>query len=113
MKRPSTTSSVVSPRNKNCPMAVTLELYELKNICMDSAALGVAAYERQLEPKRDAISQREAYRLFGEATVRRWVEQDVVKAWRDGRSKNSPKRYSRAELMAARQAERMESIVNR
>lgn len=94
-------------------MAVVLELYELKNLCMDSAALGVAAYVKQNRPERDAISQREAYRLFGEATVRRWVESDLVKARRDGVCKNSPKRYSRAELMAARQAERMNTIVNR
>lgn len=94
-------------------MAIVLELYELKNICMDSAALGVAAYERQVEPKRDAISQREAYRLFGEAAVRRWVEQELVGTWRDGKCRNSPKRYSRAELMAARQAEKMNTIVNR
>lgn len=94
-------------------MAILLELYELKNICMECAALGIAAYEREREPKRDAISQREAYRLFGETAVRRWVDQRLVRSFRDGKCVNSPKRYSRAELMAARQAERMNVMINK
>ena len=39
---------------------ITLELYELKNLCMDMAALGAANYAKMLFPAKDLISQREA-----------------------------------------------------
>ena len=50
-------------------MAITLELFELKTLCMDMAELGVANYIRTQAPAKDLISQREAYRLFQEHRV--------------------------------------------
>ncbi len=46
---------------------ITLDLFELKNICMDMAALGVAEYIKTQSPAKDLLSQREAYRLFNES----------------------------------------------
>lgn len=94
-------------------MAVVLELYELKNLCMEMSELGAAQFQKRTAPAGDELTQREAYSQFGEARVKRWVEAGLVRGQRDGRCKNSPKRYSRVELMAARQAERMNAIVNR
>jgi hypothetical protein len=45
-------------------MAIQMELYELKNLCMEMASLGAANYVKQTIPAKDLISQREAYRLF-------------------------------------------------
>ena len=53
-------------------MAITLELFELKTLCMDMAELGVANYIRTQAPAKDLISQREAYRLFQESNLRGW-----------------------------------------
>ena len=44
-------------------MQITLELYELKNLCSEMAELGAANYVKQTKPSVDLISQREAYRL--------------------------------------------------
>lgn len=53
-------------------MAIQMELYELKNLCMEMASLGAANYVKQTIPAKDLISQREAYRLFQECRVKRW-----------------------------------------
>lgn len=94
-------------------MTITLELYELKTLCADMAALGVATQEKMKAPAKDQISQREAFRLFQEGRVRRWVETGLVTPQRNGAAKNSTRYYSRADLMAANQAEILNSILHR
>ena len=59
-------------------MSITLELYELKNICMQMAELGAANYVKRTKPGEDLISQREAYREFQEVRVKNWVKKDLV-----------------------------------
>ena len=39
--------------------SITLDLFELKNLCMDMAELGVSNYIKQQEPAKDLLSQRE------------------------------------------------------
>lgn len=94
-------------------MTVTLELYELKTLCADMAALGVATFQKAQAPADDLISQREAYRQFQEMRVRRWVENGLVRPERNGSAPNSKRYYSRAELIAANNAEKLNSIINR
>lgn len=59
-------------------MAIQMELYELKNLCMEMASLGAANYVKQTIPAKDLISQREAYRLFQECWVKRWQKDGRV-----------------------------------
>ena len=92
---------------------ITLELYELKNLCMEMAELGAAQYVKQTKPGEDLVSQREAYRLFQETRVRRWVNNGVVTGTRAGNSCNSKVLYSRAELLAADKSERINSLINK
>lgn len=94
-------------------MAIVLELYELKNLCLEMSELGAAQYQKRTAPVKDELTQREAYSLFGEAKVKRWVSAGLVRGQRDGVCRNSPKRYSRVDLMAANQAEKLNNIVNR
>ena len=94
-------------------MNVTMELYELKSLCSDMAALGVAHFQKMQAPASDLISQREAFRLFQEVRVRRWVEQGLVKPQRNGSAINSKRFYSRAELMSVNNAEKLKSLINR
>ena len=75
-------------------MAITLELFELKTLCMDMAELGVANYIRTQAPAKDLISQREAYRLFQEATRSKLL-------------------YSRSELLALDKSERLNQFINK
>jgi len=94
-------------------MAIVLELYELKNLCMEMAELGAANYIRKVAPGQDEISQREAYRLFGETRVKTWIRVGLVAAQRGGVAKNSKKMYSRAELEAAKKSETFNKILNK
>lgn len=92
---------------------IQLELYELKNICMEMAELGAANYVKQTKPGEDLISQREAYRLFQEGRVRRWVSIGLVSCTRGGSSANSKLLYSMAELMSADKSEKINSLINK
>lgn len=94
-------------------MQITLELYELKNLCSEMAELGAANYVKQTKPSVDLISQREAYRLFQESRVKRWMQKGFIKGSRGGSSPNSKVLYSMAELMAADKSEKINSIINR
>lgn len=90
-----------------------LELYELKNLCKDMAELGAANYAKMLFPAKDLISQREAYRSFGEARVKRWVTQKLVNKFRDGTTQRSKVLYSRAELLAVDKSEQLDNYINK
>ncbi|MBQ0081125.1 MAG: hypothetical protein KBS95_06235 [Alistipes sp.] len=92
---------------------VYLELYELKNLCMGMAELGAANYVKNTAPVKDVLSQREAYMCFGETRVKRWLNSGLVTAQRAGASRNSKRLYSRAELMAASNSEKLNLIINK
>lgn len=91
---------------------ITLELYELKNLCKDMAELGAANYAKMLSPAKDIISQREAYKLFGEARVKDWVRRGLVNKVRNGETKNSKVLYSRAEILAVEKSEKLNFYLN-
>ena len=90
-------------------MTLTLELFELKNLCMEMAELGAAKYAATQAPAGDLIKQRAAYREFGEARVNR----NLVSPVRVGCAKNSPLKYSRADLIACSNAEKLNCIINK
>lgn len=92
---------------------ITLELYELKNLCKDMAELGAANYAKMLFPAKDLISQREAYRSFGEARVKRWVTQKLVTKVRSGTTERSKVLYSRAELLTVEKSEKLDIYINK
>lgn len=92
---------------------ITLELYELKNLCADMAALGVAAYRKEAAPASDNLSQREAYRQFQETRVKRWVREGLITPYRNGASPNSKRYYSRSELMALHNAEKINAMIHK
>lgn len=92
---------------------ITLDLFELKNICMDMAALGVAEYIKTQSPAKDLLSQREAYRLFQESRVKEWRSKGLIKPMRMGTSERSKLQYSRAELMAIDKSEKLNFYINK
>lgn len=90
-----------------------MELYELKTLCANMAALGVATFQKDVAPATDRLSQREAYRQFQEVRVKRWVEKGLITPQRNGAAANSKRYYSRAELMAINEAEKLNSIIHK
>ncbi len=92
---------------------ISLDLYELKNICMQMSELGAANYAKRTTPAKDAISQREAYKSFGEARVKRWVSMNLVSSVRSGNASRSKKIYSISELLSIDTSEKLNGIINR
>ena len=92
---------------------IQLELYELKNLCMEMAELGAANYIKQTKPGKDLISQREAFRIFNETRVRRWTKDLKVVGHREGATTRSKILYSMAELMSADKSEKLNSLINK
>ena len=54
------------------------DLFEFKNIVMDSANLGASIALSRLGLIKDEISQREAYRIYGESTIRTWLNRGLI-----------------------------------
>ena len=92
---------------------ITLELFELKTLCMDMAELGVANYIRTQAPAKALISQREAYRLFQEHRVKEWKARGMIKPERMGSATRSKLLYSRSELLALDKSERLNLFINK
>jgi hypothetical protein len=83
---------------------IALDLYEYKNMLMEMMELGTAAYIMRTTPAKDLISQREAYREFGEARVKNWSSRLSKK--RIGTASRSKILYSRTELLAFDRSEK-------
>ena len=68
------------------------DLFEFKNIVMDSANLGASIALSRLGLIKDEISQREAYRIYGESTIRTWLNRGLIHRVKIG-EKNSKVTY--------------------
>lgn len=90
-----------------------MDLFELKNLCMEMAELGVANYVRTQAPANDLLSQREAYRQFQESRVKEWKSRGLVKPVRIGETSRSKLQYSRAELLAIDKSEKLSFLINK
>jgi len=85
---------------------MTNDLYSIKELMISCAELGAANLMKTLQPKSDDLTQNEAFKKFGEAWVRGHVKTDLIRGYRKGPAKNSPIYYSKAELLAVRNAEK-------
>mgnify|MGYP001151303721 CR=1 FL=1 len=83
-----------------------LEVYQLKNMLQTAAEMGatIALKKAGLKAK-DEISQREAYRRFGESKVKVWRTRGLIKRVKEG-NRNAKATYSLIELEAINMAER-------
>lgn len=74
-----------------------MELFEEKTMRMEMAELGAANILKRFGIIKDDISQREAYRLFGEARIRSWRNRGLIDRVKCG-ERNSKVTYSLIEL---------------
>lgn len=83
------------------------QVYELKQNLTEIADVVAAALAKRLNPAEDELTTREAYSQFG----RRWVAKQVrlgrIQGRRRGPHALSPVVFSRAELVALKEAEQM------
>jgi hypothetical protein len=92
-------------------MLIVLDLYEYKTMVKEMVELGVAEYVAQTIPNKDLISQREAFREFGENRVREWSS--MLSKKRAGIASRSKILYSRSELLALDKGEKHVKIINK
>ena len=99
-------------------MMVTLDLFELKDICMQMAELGAAAKKKKRSPISDEIKRREAHRWlkslgYEPGLLDKMESNGLVHKKRKGASKNSPVMYSKFEIQSAINALRMSEFINK
>lgn len=76
-----------------------LDNVTLQRIISASVECGVANFcERNGIKTKDEISQREAFRLYGEFKVRKWEQLKKITPKIIGNGINSKKRYSRSQI---------------
>lgn len=76
-----------------------IELWELKNIIKAAAEEAVKRYAVRMNPTGDEITERQAFREFGEGWVKHQLATGLLeRPKRKGTAKNSPKVYSRMRL---------------
>jgi hypothetical protein len=89
-----------------------LDLCEYKTMAMELMELGAAACIMRMMPDKNLISQREAYREFGEARVKKWASMGALLKKRIGTASRSKILYSRTELLALDKSEKHVKIIN-
>lgn len=94
-------------------MTIPVDIEELQELLSRVAEMAVATYIREQAPAKDRISQREAYRLFGEVRLKRWVDQCLITPVREGDARNAKRFYSMAELKTLEASEKMKPMINR
>ncbi|MDR2084371.1 MAG: hypothetical protein LBP67_05190 [Bacteroidales bacterium] len=90
---------------------VCFPISKLQDILSAAAETAVSKYIAAANPKDDLVSERQAYRRFGEARIRRWAREGKLTYIRSGVEKNSKKLYSLAQLIALEQSEMIGSII--
>lgn len=73
---------------------------------MTAADLLAAAIVKRLQPSKDEITQREAYRRYGKKWVDNATDKDLLHTRRKGEALNSPVMYSQTEILALRESEK-------
>lgn len=71
---------------------------QILNLCMKASEWGAIKALKNVGLYNDEISQREAFRTYGEANVRTWESRKLIKGIPINDKKHSKKLYSKEEL---------------
>ncbi len=77
-----------------------MDQFQYKTLLYDTALLSAKAALAASSNVTDFLSKREAYRIYGQSTVNKWIKSGLISASKTGES-NSKCRLSRTELEAA------------
>ena len=80
-----------------------IDLHELKNLLFDNAQMILTSTRIANGELSPTLSKREAYRIYGEGIVKRWIEEGLLTVRKDG-SNTSKCRISRLEIEALAKA---------
>jgi hypothetical protein len=82
------------------------DLFEIKELMISCSEMGAANMLKTLQPNSDDLTQNQAFEKFGKAWVLNHKKIGLITGKRKGPAKNSPVYFSRAELLAVRNAEK-------
>jgi hypothetical protein len=85
---------------------MTNDIFTIKELMISCAELGAAMALKTLQPKSDDLTKRQVFEKFGRAWLQDMERKGLIKGKRKGPAKNSPIYYSKAELMALKNAEK-------
>lgn len=80
-----------------------IDLYELKNLLYDVGQMAITGSRIASGDLSPTLSKREAYRIYGEGVVKRWIEEGLLTIRKDGNN-TSKCRISRIEIEALAKA---------
>jgi len=83
------------------------DLHAIKELMTSCAEVGAANMAKTLQPKSDELTQNDAYAKFGEGWIKECVKRELIRGKRKGPAKNSPIYYSKSELVAVRNSEKL------
>jgi hypothetical protein len=78
----------------------------IKRVIADIVETAIHEYRKGESPSNDAITQRQAYKMFGEKWVKQCVRLGLAERKRGGTAKNSAVHYSKAELISVLAAQK-------
>jgi hypothetical protein len=70
---------------------------EFRNALIDAAEIGAKKALQEMGLIKPYLKLREAYRLYGESIVKRWIQEGLIKPLKDG-DRNASVRISRLEI---------------
>lgn len=82
------------------------DIFTIKQAIIEAGEISALAVVRLINPSFDEVKRAEAVKLAGSS---RWLDdcekEGLIKPFRRGKAKNSPKYYSRMEIVAVKKAE--------
>lgn len=100
---------LIKPNNFN---KMELDIYGLERILPRVVECGIAGFcKRNGIVTKDEISQRQAFKSYGEPKIRDWEKQKKIKSFCRGTGKNSKIMYSRSQIELQIEIETNYSII--
>ena len=78
-------------------MYLPLTEIEYRNALIDAAEIGAMKALESIGISKPFLKQREAFRLYGEGQVKRWIKEGLIKPIKDG-NRTSSVRISRIQI---------------
>lgn len=83
------------------------EIRQIQQIMLETANLVALAVCRMMSPKSDMLTTREMFARYNRAWLKYHIDHGNLKGQKSGTAKNSPTLWSRLEIEALQEAERI------
>lgn len=95
--------------NHNLPPVITLETRTIETLCEGAALRAVSKFARAMGMEERKLSEREAFEMFGESRIRKWVRDGRLTYTRLTDSERSKKQYKIMDIITLATEDRTKS----